>query len=285
MTKFAKLGWAAVVAGCVGLAIWGDAGPETNVLALCAEPFVLVGAWLRALSLSGAAGNALALGLYAFISLSPLLYMLLRRRWGWMSALVSVYLFFLLFMMVNPSKIGMLFHPQYSGPEALKVQRALLVMLLYMLLLSWLLIRAASSKDSGGLARGLIRLLWWLGALLIASALYIDLAALKAALVKLGSAAAEPDLMMGPLEEIPQTASADGFLAVVRFLASAMPSLVLLWVIPAAGRLLAGCGRELFAEGNIPLAHALMWRARAAIWVAVFCSWGAAFWNWGWRDT
>ncbi len=126
-------------------------------------------------------------------------------------------------------------------------------------------------RDAGGLARRLIRLAWLLGALLILSVTYFDLAALKAAL-----RSAAPDPVYFSFMEADASAPANGVLAVVRFLAAAAPAAVLLYALPAAIRLLAGCGRALFAAENAELARTLSARARAAILAAVGCMLGRA---------
>jgi len=268
MSKLMKWGWGLVALGGAGLALWGGAGADA--LLLSAAPFALAGEGLRALSLSGAAGNALALVLYVLLCGAPVAAMFLRRRPGWMPVAASAYLFFLLFMMVNPAKIAAFFGMEGAGEDALAVQKAMLTGFFYILLLSWVLVRAALRREAGGLARSLIRLTWLAGALLILSVTCFDLATLKAAL-----ASASPDAWIF-FPEAETSASADGFLAVVRFLAAAAPSAALLYALPAAMRLLEGCGRELFAAENAALARILSARARTAILTAVGCMLGRA---------
>ncbi len=226
--------------------------------------------WLRMLSLSGAAGKALALFLYVLLCGIPVYGMLLRRRFGGMPAAVSVYLFFLMFMMVNPTKIAALFRTPVAGEEGLNMLKAMLVGFFYLLLLSWVLIRIATRRAPDGLIRRLIGLVWLTGALLILSVTCVDFAVLKAAFETVPADPLLSYLGAGT------TAPADGVLAIVRFVADAVPTAVLLYALVAAARLLAGCGRELFAAENAELARTLAARARTAILVAVGCMLGRA---------
>ena len=82
-----------------------------------AFPFWQIGAGLRALSLSGGAGNALALALYALICLLPLAAQaVFAKKRGlykedWLLMPLSAMLFVTLYIMINPALIGSLFNP------------------------------------------------------------------------------------------------------------------------------------------------------------------------------
>lgn len=82
--------------------------PQTPIVkALLAFPFAPIGRGLRALSLSGAGGNAAAIVLYVLLSLAPVGYRLVRLRKGRadkadsLLLVMSVSLFFTLYGMVN----------------------------------------------------------------------------------------------------------------------------------------------------------------------------------------
>ena len=79
--------------------------PGGEGLELLRLPFTLVGAGLRWLSLSGSAGNVLAIVLYGLAALSPLA-LKGRRKWerddGWL-VLAAAMMFPVLYLMVNPN--------------------------------------------------------------------------------------------------------------------------------------------------------------------------------------
>ena len=79
-------------------------GNTGSVLVFCMLPFTLVGDGLRALSLSGVVGNAIAIILYVAICLCPLLLLIRNHKDGenWLLLLSSATLFYVLYMMINP---------------------------------------------------------------------------------------------------------------------------------------------------------------------------------------
>lgn len=96
--------------------------------ATMAFPFEQIGIGLRALSLSGGWGNAVAFVLYAALSLMPVAALLiLKKRRGLhledgMLALLSAVLFVVLYLMINPRVIGTLF----GEPAGMAVGKAIL---------------------------------------------------------------------------------------------------------------------------------------------------------------
>lgn len=94
------------LAAALALGILVGLLPDSDGTALyaLAAPFSLAGRGLRALSLSGAAGNAAAWVLYAGVCLSPLL-LLRRRREDSLLVLGSGVLFYVMYQMINPSRI------------------------------------------------------------------------------------------------------------------------------------------------------------------------------------
>lgn len=101
------LGCEAAVCTAVSIALQSqllDAG------ALLSFPFKQIGMGLRALSLSGGVGNGAALAIYFILCLAPAaLLLLIRRKRRLMGedalpALLSVLLFPVLYLMINPAK-------------------------------------------------------------------------------------------------------------------------------------------------------------------------------------
>lgn len=79
-------------------------GPAGDILTLLALPFTALGGTLRWLSLSGGAGNGLALVLYGLVCLGPVLlwWRSGRKAEDWLLVLLSLTLVFVLYLMVNP---------------------------------------------------------------------------------------------------------------------------------------------------------------------------------------
>lgn len=82
------------------------------VTSLAAFPFEIVGIGLRALSLSGSAGNVCAIALYSLFCLLPVFLLLYRgKRASKEDALLvvlSALLFYVMYMMINPQLMGSL---------------------------------------------------------------------------------------------------------------------------------------------------------------------------------
>ncbi len=272
-----KRWWAAglLACGCVALALLGHGsqGGADAVYALAA-PFVWTGAALRALSLSGWAGNVLAILLYVLASLLPVLPLLLRswRPRGRFLRLfliaMSAYLLFLLYFMVNPSMLQTLFH---AGMDGFKdMQQSMLCLYFYSLLIaSWI---TKVMEDTGRIPLQLRRLMVVLGAAMIVSVFYINVANLKGALAALPAASGET-FAFGldiPMAGAPEASPAfDGFIAVLRFAAGSAPTLLLLTVLPMADTLLFSLEQNFFSEENQRYAAAIAGRCRLVILVSL----------------
>ncbi len=77
-------------------------------LLLHTELFPYMGQWLRALSLSGGAGNAGAWAIVLLLAALPMLGLLRRRRcrWDWLLPLASLEILAGLYFLVNPTLLG-----------------------------------------------------------------------------------------------------------------------------------------------------------------------------------
>lgn len=275
MSKRIFWSWAALAAACLALSLWG--GVQANALLLGVLPFTEIGGWLRALSLSGWAGNAASLLAYALLSLAPVLWALSRRQKGPFPYLVSAYLFYLWYVMVNPALLGALPAEMLVDPDGVRTLQALPVMVLYMMVLGWLLLRAVSKRDVRSLSKSLRLLAWFVGALLIVSIFCGQVGALAAALRAAAQERADAEALIWAFQQTAEPGPAPVLMALVRFLAACAPAAMLLYMLPAALRLLAGCEQHLFAEENAALAQALARRARLTILVAVICMLGRGF--------
>lgn len=93
-----------VLAVCSALVFLLTPGNGGSILIVAAIPFTLLGKGLRALSLSGSAGNTAAIVIYATVCMLPLALVLKKKkdREDWLLILCSVMLFYVLYLMINP---------------------------------------------------------------------------------------------------------------------------------------------------------------------------------------
>ena len=111
-----------------------------NVLAL---PFTLLGKGLRALSLSGVAGNIAAIIIYAAVCLCPLL-LKIRRKWTKKDILIPIcsgLMFYTVYLMINPTLRPMLLQNDVGDIG--------LAFAVYSVLICWVILSLADSfKES-----------------------------------------------------------------------------------------------------------------------------------------
>jgi hypothetical protein len=227
------------------------------------------------MSLSGLVGNLLAIFLYASISLLPLWPLAkksIRPKGSFLRLLLvamSAYLFFLLYYMVNPSLIQTLFHGALGGSkDMLMIDRAILCIYFYSLLFACWIVMVMSDTDR--LTLELKRLIAVLGAAMIISVFYINVADLKSALASLPKAAGDGFNLGSQIPGLPESFPfCDGLIAVLRFVLESAPSILLLTALPMAYRLLNGLEKSFFSEGNQRHAAAVALRCRLAILVSL----------------
>lgn len=212
-----------------------------------------IGDVLRALSLKSDAGNALALLLYAVISLLPALAGLLLRRMrrgkaDWLFVLASAYLFFLLYYLINPHRIYDIFRTAIGAEGALLVMELQLIGGFLALLIASITFRLISSDGRESVLRQLDALLFLFQALILIAALGGDLSGL----VKRIALRAEP-----------------GWYLVIQYLSGIAPELTLCWMLNACARLIEGMRGGWFSEVNGSRAEELSKRGRAAVGVTV----------------
>lgn len=193
---------------------------------LAAFPFRQAGALLRALSLSGAAGNAAAWALYLLAGLLPALYLLLRvcrRRAAWPDALLaalSALLCFALYLFINPAALA----AHFGGAAMAEVGGAALGGTLYSLLLAYLGLRACRALRGGLRPFPLLRALLLAAAAVLAlsagggtaAALRASFAALREGNTALSGAALAPSYAFLVLQAIPSALASLAGIAVIR---------------------------------------------------------------------
>ena len=98
---FIKLSALAVCSALVFLLAPGNGG---SILFMVTMPFTLLSKGLRALSLSGSAGNIAAIVIYATVCVLPLALILKKEKdkVDWLLVLGSAMLFYVLYLMINP---------------------------------------------------------------------------------------------------------------------------------------------------------------------------------------
>lgn len=169
---------------------------EGGILAsLTAFPFAQIGLGLRWLSLSGAVGNGLAIGIYVLLGLIPLIALgvLWRRgrlrRADALLAVLSALLFWVLYLMVNPGLLTAWLNLAAGGI----VGRAVLA--------GWLVLRALEMARGAGAGRLLLGLGWLLGLLaaaFVAAAFAGRAAGAQAAVVSLRNGNLGSEGTLGP---------------------------------------------------------------------------------------
>lgn len=137
-----------------------------------AFPFEQIGLLLRALSLSGGLGNAVAIAIYTAASLSPaaLLFILRKKRKLYaedgLLGLLSAVLFAVLYLMINPGIIGAMM----GGAAGQPIAKAVLGGMAYSVLCGYLVLRALRLFFHGGvdkLARYMAVMLGLLGVIFV----------------------------------------------------------------------------------------------------------------------
>lgn len=117
------------------------------LLELLYKPFEWIGNGLRWLSLSSSLGNAVAIILYAVISVSPLLYLLVRWRKKRMTKadvllpIISVYTFYLLYHFINPGLMLQKTIQNIPGASLLPAIKYSYAVIFYSLSFAYLMLR------------------------------------------------------------------------------------------------------------------------------------------------
>ena len=165
---------AAAVVLCLAAQL-GDAALPGIFTAVSAFPFEQIGLGLRALSLSGSAGNAAALALYGMVCLLPACTLLLiRRRRGLcpedaLLPVLSAVLFPVLYWMINPGLLGAFL----GSAEGQPFGKAVLGIIVYSVLLGYAVLRTLRrffAADFPQLQKCLAVLLYALSVLFVCAA-------------------------------------------------------------------------------------------------------------------
>ena len=229
---------------CFGALLGAFAPTEWLGAPLMALP--ALGRGLRALSLSGGAGNAAAWVLYLLLSLLPLLGLLpAGRKRGWADAFflaASLYSFRFWYVAVNPTLLtAATGHPQIADAAC-----AMAAALLVLLLLGGILMRIAHERESQALLRGVAVLLMILAGVEALSLGLLHASALREA-AKRGELGWQIPLCLCDLAR----------------------GACLIFTLLSARRLAQGLSGGWFSEGNEQLARALGQSSRTLLLVSL----------------
>lgn len=216
-----------------------------------AFPFEQIGLGLRALSLSGSAGNAAAVALYILLGLTPLLAGCVLYATGkadradLLLAGLSILLFFVLYDMVNPGLLRRMAVPE-SGKWVCGA-------VFYSAFFGYLVLRALGvylCADIPRLQKGLIRLLWLLAAAfvyIVFGSCFGQLLSSLQALQEAGQAASGMVL--------PQVSSLSVSLSflflLLQFLIAALPYILDIWIIFLAVHTVGELEEDRYSDGAV----------------------------------
>lgn len=142
---------------CIAFSIWSG-GQKDLLFSVMAFPFVQIGAILRKISLSGTTGNIISIVLYSVFCLLPSVYVMIRvrrkaaRREDGLLLLLSIVLFAVIYMMINPADITR----HFGSPELIDVNKAFLGLVIYGIIAGYLVLRALwlfSNSETGYMLR------------------------------------------------------------------------------------------------------------------------------------
>ena len=220
--------------------------------AAVAFPFEQIGLGLRALSLSGWLGNAAAFALYAAICLAPLAYVIMRvkqkglQKEDWLLAILSVALFGVLYLMINPSLIAWLF----GSSAAIPVGKAVLGGTIYSMVVAYAvlrLLRLFSSGNTEQLFRYLAAMLASLSMLFVYLAFGVSFGKLQQSIASLLAGNAGNEHLLG---------ATYGFLA-LQFIVDALPYVLDVLIIFAALQLLDELRADRYSATSVAAASRL----------------------------
>lgn len=142
MKSILKIILAAVALICLLISIFGKAFEDTFA-SLFAFPFEQLGMGLRFLSTSSYTGNIIAVILYSVICLLPAVYFVFRayrkriQKEDWLLILLSILLFPIIYLMINPAYIG----SHFGAFELIEASKSLLGVTLYSVIIGYLVLR------------------------------------------------------------------------------------------------------------------------------------------------
>ncbi len=248
------------------LCLTGWAQAATGAAAVMTFPYAQLGALLRALSLSGTAGNAAAWALYLLLGLLPVIWLLLRcirRRAHAEDALLAVFsgvLLYALYLFVNPAELAARMTPDIkaSAELSLAMGGAAPGCTLHALLIAYAVLRLM--RYSAEKERGVYPAMRWLLYAVLAMLVFGVFGSGLSGLLHSVAALREANTAL-PASKL--TVSI-GFLA-AQALVQALPLLCGIPVALQALRLIDAVSVEPYSEATVAAAHRMGTYSRAAV--------------------
>jgi len=245
---------------------------------LLAFPFEQIGTGLRALSLSGTAGNVIAIIIYVVISLLPVTALvLIRRRGRWWAedlllALLAIVFFAVLYFMINPGILPTVFgSPAANASNFAMVAKAVAGGLAYSVICGYAVLRVLRAFKTD-VADSLLRYLAALLVLIVAVLVWLIFGSGFADLVaglKAVPTCPLPDVI--PCSNPPTLPYA--FL-VVRFIVNQLAPALTIAVLFAAWKLLRSLRIDRYSADTVAASDALARLCRTALVVIVLANIG-----------
>ena len=256
----------------------------SNPLQLLYKPFEWIGRGLRWLSLSSSLGNMLALFCFVMLSLSPILYLLVRRiRTGLRKVdlllpIISVFTFYMLYHFIN-SGLMLKWAPQMlTDQSVIGIVKFAFVIIFYSLWLTYFMIRmletlTATEKGNrqqylGKKLQLILRLLSILYTFLIGYFSTFELfAALDKHSVKAGSISLFSSIL--PTQE---SASLNQFIIIFNYLLRCLPVVFAIYILVEGIQLIQEMITHHMEEEEYRAASQLSNAGKKAVYVTVFCN-------------
>lgn len=236
---------------------------------ITAFPFEQIGLGLRNLSLSGGPGNAAAIVIYAAVSLLPAAVLLVLSKKRSLHAedglliLLSIVLFAVLYLMINPGSIGML----TGGLTEYSAGKSLLGVIVYSIVCGHLVLRLLRLFNGGGtdaLVRYMSAILHLLNMLLVYIIFSTCLGYLFDSIASLKAGNAGNEHLLG----------ASYFFLALQFIVGALPYAMDIFVVFAALRLLREMQTDRYSEKTVTAAERMSRLCTAALTVTVLSNIG-----------
>lgn len=266
-----KLTAAAAIVALIAALLLIYGAEVQNGLEAVAWPFTKIAAGLRTISLSGDAGNVAAIVLYLVICLIPCGFLVrrcIKKRASAadiLLAFMSIWLLFLLYMMINPGRMTLLF----SIPESI-MQTAgsvTLSLLLYSFLIGYLALRLMHKIES----RQSESLMKWMSGILTALAVFYTFLAVYGAVFACLAQSAGANAAYG-YEGLDMGGQAiSEALAIGLSALRLIPVLFILKTIFAAVAILDSMSGEPYSEAIVENTRRLSQNARNTVIASVIC--------------
>ncbi len=252
--------------------------PLTGGLAIAEQfPLAQVGALLRALSLWGGIGNAFAIALYVLICCVPALFAVaaLFRRKGRIEdillGVMSAYLFFAVYLMINPADI------KAAGLAVESIGKSVLGGVFWSVLICWLalrLTRSIKNRNSESLLKLMNAIFAITAAAIVFFIAFVHLADLKAAIHNLEAGNTSISFSINPVTG--EMTEADGLMPtkafmVLRYLIAQIPAVMDILILFSAKKLTRLLKEDRYGEGVLGASKKLAGLCKSAV-VAIIIS-------------